>query len=212
MAEELLHPVSPHLEASPTGLLADEPPPVMWGLETAFFWEGMEVGRGGAFWQSRHKARSVAELRCIPLLRRHLGRVPPAAGSPGRDSRWDVCPQLRGLACVDVAEQSTLEGRELGAKSGHPGLVVPSSPSCHAGGEGLQPSRSQRGSSQGAFLLLTGSCLPKGRKTTPKHHFELWRDAVAWCSFPHLRWVARTPWGRSHAAQRTVGWTCLPAA
>lgn len=194
-------PSTPSLKLHPWGCLAVNPP-VMWGLETAFFWEGTKVGRDGAFWQSRHKARGIASLRCSPLLRGHPGRVPPAAGSSRIwDSWWDACTHLRGLACVDVAEQSSREGRSWERSVGT------------LGSSSLRHLPATLGARElPRCLLLTGSCLSKGRKMTLKHYFKLWWDVVAWCLFLPLRRVACTPWGRSHAAQRSVGWTCLPAA
>lgn len=159
------------------------------------------MGMDGAFWQSRHKARGIASLRFSPLLCGHLGRVPPAAGSSRIwDSWWDACSQLRGLACVDVAEQSSREGRSWERSVGT------------LGSSSLRHLRSlRRGSSRGASCSPVPAC-QREKKMTLKHYFKLRWDVVAWCSFPPLRRVVHTPWGRSHAAQRSVGWTCLAAA
>lgn len=159
------------------------------------------MGMDGAFCQSRHKARGIASLCFSPLLRGHLGRVPPAAGSPG----YGIPGGMRAHSSVGSPAwmwQSKAAGKD-GAGSAawapwarHPfgtfgpfGEGAPEVPPAHR------------------FLLAKGK-----KKKTLKHYFKLRWDVVAWCLFLPLCWVVRTPWGRSHAAQRSVGWTCLPAA
>lgn len=200
MAEGLLHPVSPQLEASPMGLLGNDPLGDVGFGNCLFF--GKERRWGWMVLFARAGTKRGASLR--------------SASAPCSVDTWAGSPLLRGLqdmgflvGCVLTAPWARLRGcgrakqpgrTELGAQRGHPGLVVPSAPSVPSARELPR------------CLLLTGSCLPKGRKMTLKHYFKLRWDVVAWCSFPPLRRVVHTPWGRSHAAQRSVGWTCLPAA
>lgn len=138
VAEELLHPINPQLEASPMGLLGNEPlGDVGFGNSLPFFWGRNEGGEGWCFLA----AQAQSEGHCFTPLQ------PPAPQTPGQGP--PCCRVLQDMGflvgCVLTAPWALLRGcgrakqpgrTELGAQRGHPGLVVPSAPSCHAGGEG----------------------------------------------------------------------------
>lgn len=193
-------PSAPSLKLHPWGCLAMIPL-VMWGLETAFFLGRNEGGDGWCFLPEQAQSEGHRFALLQPPAPWTPGQGPPCCGvSRIWDSWWDACSQLRGLACVDVAEQSSREGRSWERSVGT------------LGSSSLRHLRSlRRGSSRGASCSPVPAC-QREKKMTLKHYFKLRWDVVAWCSFPPLRRVVHTPWGRSHAAQRSVGWTCLAAA
>lgn len=145
-------PSAPSLKLHPWGCLAMNPL-VMWGLETAFFWGRNKGGEGWCFLAEQ----AQSEGHRFALLQ------PPAPWTPGQGP--PCCGVFLDMGflvgCVLTAPWARLRGcgrakqpgrTELGAQRGHPGLVVPLAPSVPSARELPR------------CLLLTGSCLPKGKK------------------------------------------------
>lgn len=196
-------PSTPSLKLHPWGCLAMNPL-VMWGLETASLFFGKERRWGGMvlFGSAGTKRGALLHSAAAPCSADTRAGSPLLQGPPG----YGIPGGMRAHSSVGSPAwmwQSKAAGKDgAGSAAWAPWARRPF---------GTFLPRWGRGSSPGASCSPVPACQREG-KMTPKHHFKLWWDVVARCSFLPLRRVARTPWGRSHAAQRSVGWTCLPAA